>query len=235
MAEVGGSPPLCESITKSYDTAQDPRGRQRNRLAAAYGKLYEYTNTSHPTHPPSPKSACAHDEYISELGSTEPLYFDRVIVNVFIGLFQTYVAPAFPCFQNFRITPDTHQEVYLAMAAVGGLYCKVSKAESVAKWMFHTARRHLLTLEHGRATPDASRRLGVLQSYILTEIFAYVCGDGRVTLLLEVFHNQGVQVSRSLREGNNLVVTPHLTSTQAFRAFDWNCLDKISAETTRRK
>ena len=198
---VGIATTICSSNTDGCGAAYNPRD-QRERVATAYRKLYEYTNTSHPTRPPSPKSASAQQEYISELGSTDPPTFDRVIVNIFLGLFQKHVAPAFPCFQNFRITSSTHEEVYLAMAAVGGLYCKVPKAELVAKWMFHIARRQLLTVEHSRLPPVASRRLGILQSYILLELFAYVCGDGRVTLLMEVFHNQAIQVSRCLSEKN---------------------------------
>ena len=52
----------------------------------------------------------------------------------------------FPCFQNFQMKPSTPEAVYLCMAAVGGLYCKVTKADVVAKHLLHTARRHLLTM-----------------------------------------------------------------------------------------
>ena len=132
--------------TKCRTLEQDLRGEQQQRLATAYSKLHEYSTTSYPSRPASPGSVEAHQRYLQDLGSTEIPAYDTLIVNVFVGLFQVHVAPTFPCFQNFRIGAWTPEEVYLAMAAVGGLFCHNSKSEIVAKWLLHVARRKLLTV-----------------------------------------------------------------------------------------
>ena len=88
----------------------------------------------------------AHQQYLQDLGSIEDSTHDTLVVNVFVGLFQVHVAPTFPCFEKFRIDASTPEEVYLAMGAVGGLYCQSPKSEIVAKWFLHRARRKLLTV-----------------------------------------------------------------------------------------
>ncbi len=89
---------------------------------------------------------------------------------------------------------STPEELYLAMAATGGLYCQLPRSESVAKWLLHKARRKLLTLVHSQAPGElATYGLTIVQTYILMEIFAFVSGDKRILLLLEVFHAQAVQ------------------------------------------
>lgn len=119
--------------------------RRQERLASAYAKLHEFSTGSCPSRPSSPRSIKAHQHYLEDMGSRERPTCDTLIVNVFIGLFQTYVAPTFPCFQSFRITTSTPEELYLIMAAVGGLYCDVPRSEMVAKWLQNDARKKLLT------------------------------------------------------------------------------------------
>lgn len=75
-----------------------------------------------------------------------PIACDTIIINVFIGLFQAHVAPMFPCFKGFVVGDTTDEELLLAMAATGGLYCETPRSETVAKWLLHAARRKLLTL-----------------------------------------------------------------------------------------
>ena len=122
------------------------RERQQQRLAAAYSKLHQYSTSSFMSRPASPRSHKTETQYLDGLGSFETPVFDTLVINTFIGHFQTHVAPMFPCFQNFRISASTPEEVYLAMAATGGLYCKTPKSDMVAKWLLHTARRKLLTV-----------------------------------------------------------------------------------------
>ena len=163
-------------------------------VATAYAKLNEYAPTHHPTRPSSPQSVKTHEQFIQELGSGTPVGCDRLILDVFIGLFQRHVAPTFPHFKDFRVDNSTPEETYLAMAATGGLYCSLPRADVVAKWLLHKARRKLLTMVHSSAPESHSNyHLRVIQTYILMEIFSFVCGDKRMLLLLEVFHAQAIQ------------------------------------------
>jgi len=134
-----------QEYTNPINLDQDLRGRRQHRLTTAYAKLHEYSTASHPSRPPSPRSARAYERYLQELGSIEPVTYDPLVINVFIGIFQTHVVPTFSCFDNFRIGSTTPEEVYLAMAAAGGLYCTVPGSEKMAKGLYHVARRKLLT------------------------------------------------------------------------------------------
>lgn len=136
-----------------------------SRATAAYAKLYEFTGMPHPDHP---SSAPEQRQYLQELGSTEPLTYDPVIINIFIGLFHEHLAPKFPGFPNCRMATDIPEALYLAMAANGGLYCKTPKAEKVAKNLLFAAGRSLLTMKHSRNPLAPVQKLYALQTVSLT-------------------------------------------------------------------
>jgi hypothetical protein len=70
---------------------------------------------------------------------------DPEIVNVFLNLFAIHVATTFTTFQNFHITENTPASLILAMAAVGGLFCKIEGSFRIARAMHNDARRIMLT------------------------------------------------------------------------------------------
>jgi hypothetical protein len=70
---------------------------------------------------------------------------DPEIVNVFLNLFAIHVATTFTTFQDFSITENTPASLILAMAAVGGLFCKIDGSFPIARAMHNDARRIMLT------------------------------------------------------------------------------------------
>lgn len=70
---------------------------------------------------------------------------DPEIVNVFLNLFAIHVATTFTTFQDFHIAENTPASLILAMAAVGGLFCKIDGSFRIARAMHNDARRIMLT------------------------------------------------------------------------------------------
>lgn len=131
---------------ENHDTANETPESQR--VAAAYQKLSELSNASTVavSQPPTPRVTIKHQQWIASLIFQPLPRFDRDITNVFIHLFEDNVCGAFPIFRGFRITRDTPQHLYLAMAAVGGLYCATAGSLRMATWYIQNARRHLFTI-----------------------------------------------------------------------------------------
>ncbi len=139
------------------------------------------------------------EHFLEELGNLAPLTDDSLVVDIFVGLFQTYITPTFPCFRGFRIEQSTSEEVSLAMAAAGGLYCSAPKSEMIAKWLHHFSRRKLLTAAYAQQSLKNTQPLDVLETWILSEIFAFLSGDKRSVSLLDIYHGHFVQAVRSCR------------------------------------
>jgi hypothetical protein len=76
---------------------------------------------------------------------------DPEIVNVFLNLFMIHVACTFTTFQGFHINENTPASLILAMAAVGGLFCKIEGSFRIARAMHNDARRIMLTRVHGHS------------------------------------------------------------------------------------
>ncbi|EXJ70441.1 uncharacterized protein A1O5_06509 [Cladophialophora psammophila CBS 110553] len=179
------------------DHVSNQAQRQQQRLATAYNKLNEYSTWPYPSRAASPRSAATHAQFLEELGNLAPLADDSLIMDIFIGLFQTYITPTFPCFRGFRIDSSTREEVSLAMAAAGGLYCPAPKSELIAKWMHHFSRRKLLTAFYGNHFLGQTQTVDVLKAWILTEIFAFLSGDKRSVSLLDTYHAHLIQAVRA--------------------------------------
>lgn len=120
--------------------------QHQRRVATAYEMLRQYSTTDQPSRPSSPKSVQAHKQYLQELGRISPVSCDKVIFNVFIGLYFVHVAPTLPCFKDQVLDSSTPEGMSLAMASIGGLYCEAPKSAVIARWLFHTAQRKLNTL-----------------------------------------------------------------------------------------
>lgn len=67
--------------------------------------------------------------------------YDIQIIEIFASLTSENVAEFFPIFEGFRVNTDAGNELCLAMAAVGGLFCQVPDSFRVAKAMYNDARR----------------------------------------------------------------------------------------------
>ena len=143
--ELLGHVQTHQSHVNGANAGRDVENTWQQRRDRAFAKLHEYSTASYPSRPGSPRSTGAYEPYLQGLITSEPFYCDPVIINVFVGIFKTQIAPMFPCFQNFKIVPTMPQELYLAMAAAGGLCCTNPGSEKVAKWLFHATRRKLLT------------------------------------------------------------------------------------------
>lgn len=115
------------------------------QYADAYAKLQQFSTAYRESRPTSPKINQEQQRWLLNSGPVHSVVHDRMILDVFLGLFQSRLSTTFPCFRNFRIYRDTRQELYLAMAAVGGLYCDVPGSTKVAKWYYYNARRTFFT------------------------------------------------------------------------------------------
>jgi len=86
--------------------------------------------------------------------------YDSEVLDIFVGLAVAHLDGTFKLFANFAITDHTTTELYRAMAAVGGLFCRVSGSFKIAKALYHDARRLLLaSVIHCSAqeVPDPAR------------------------------------------------------------------------------
>lgn len=136
-------------VTNTVDAQDTATGlaTESQRVAAAYKKLNEMSNASTValSRPPTPRIVTEHQQWTKSLITQPSPRFDRDIINVFIRLFEDNVSDFFPVFRGFRITRDTPQHLYLAMAGVGGLYCTTTGSTRMATWYYYNARRQLFT------------------------------------------------------------------------------------------
>ena len=70
--------------------------------------------------------------------------YDDEVVNVFVNLARVNICSTFKVFSDFVVHGNTPHELYLAMAALGGLFCQVQGSYKVAKTMYNDARRLLM-------------------------------------------------------------------------------------------
>ena len=67
--------------------------------------------------------------------------YDSKMLDTLLNNAKRYLAGAFPILEPFEASFDTPEELVLAMAAVGALFCSVSGGERVAKALWNDARR----------------------------------------------------------------------------------------------
>lgn len=106
--------------------------------------------SEHISAPPSPSISQERNRWISGLGKEAPLssaMHDRAIIDEFLWLFQDHVAVWFSCFRDIdlKITRQTRKEWYLAMAAIGALFCRIDGSTKIARWLYHCARQKLFS------------------------------------------------------------------------------------------
>lgn len=149
--------PYDNSLVNDYTTGRQlppstdnfqprsPSSTRSTRDTAAFQTFNKLSSTNAGSRPLSPRTVSEHQQWMKSLTSRPAPKFDRTIVNIFLGLFQEHVAEFFPVFRRFRVTKRTPQHLYLAMAAVGGVYCSVPGSAKVSQWFHYNARRDLLT------------------------------------------------------------------------------------------
>ncbi|KAH8803325.1 hypothetical protein F5884DRAFT_805117 [Xylogone sp. PMI_703] len=114
--------------------------------------------------------------------------FDRDIINYFLTAFMKHIAPTFTSFLGFQVDEGTTSEKILAMAAVGGLFCKTSGGFTMARSMCSDARRLLFAQVDSDLPEREEHRLSMVQAYISVEIFGICSGDKRLYECAEAFH-----------------------------------------------
>ncbi|KAI0131929.1 hypothetical protein BJ170DRAFT_679828 [Xylariales sp. AK1849] len=157
--------------------------------------------------PPSPGHQQERNQWLASLGREDPsaavMRNDRVIINEFLRLFQARVANWFSCFRQATIviTKKTRREWYLAMAALGGLYCPVEGSNRIARWLYHCARQQLFSYvyrDKGSSSSGSFDGVSIIETYILLQMFGYLSGDKRTYELTEALHCQTIQAADEL-------------------------------------
>ncbi|CAK7222525.1 hypothetical protein SEUCBS140593_004928 [Sporothrix eucalyptigena] len=158
-----------EDVVVADDDPAQPSA-QASRIAAAYENLRNLSNAHLLSRPASPRARYANEQWLDDLSVSQRAEPDRMVLDAFLDLFEQHVTDAFECFRAFAIDRATPPELYLSMAAVGGLYCSTAGAVKIATWLCETARRKLLT------------------KFIALQLFGYLSGNKRHYELIEVFH-----------------------------------------------
>lgn len=81
---------------------------------------------------------------------------DQAILDEFLWLFQDCATPWLGAFRNRQIivTQYTRKEWYLAMAAIGALYCPIDGSCALARWLYHYARQSLYAFVRWATHPE---------------------------------------------------------------------------------
>lgn len=71
--------------------------------------------------------------------------YDIKVIEIFASLACENLSEIFPVFEGFEVTADAGNELCLAMASVGGLFCQAPDSFRVARTMYNDARRLTLS------------------------------------------------------------------------------------------
>jgi hypothetical protein len=67
--------------------------------------------------------------------------YDKDMINVFLNLAKNHLASTFTFLLPFQAYPGVAEELVIAIAAVGALYCDVDGSHKLAKACYNDARR----------------------------------------------------------------------------------------------
>ncbi|TKA62152.1 hypothetical protein B0A55_10538 [Friedmanniomyces simplex] len=155
-------------------------------------RIIECWTKSERTIPHNGESRSAFLEWCS--AAPDPSIYDLDILDIWIELAITRVGGTFPLFQSFRVDENTRDELYLAVAAVGGAFCDAENSFDLARVMFNDARRLALAAPFRSDTIDVDYALSLSKTFMLIEINGLVSGDKRSFEFVEVFHIDLLQV-----------------------------------------
>jgi hypothetical protein len=114
--------------------------------------------------------------------------YDAQIINVFLNLGRNHLADSFPVFASFQAAFTTKVELFLAMAAVGALYCTVPGSMKIARSLYHDARRLLLETYFSTPGSKNDESWTHAMTFILLEIYGLCSGNKRSYEFTEVWH-----------------------------------------------
>lgn len=114
--------------------------------------------------------------------------YDEDVMNILLSLSRLHISGTFAIFSDFEANDDTRAELFLAMAAVGALYCTTEGGTKIAKKLFNDSRRLLLEEYLRQASPSFDDSLSFAKTFILLEIYGLCSGDKRAYEFIEVFH-----------------------------------------------
>ncbi|KAH8815294.1 hypothetical protein F5884DRAFT_172896 [Xylogone sp. PMI_703] len=123
--------------------------------------------------------------------------YDKDVVNVLLNLARTHISSTFTIFNDFEVNHNTRVELYLAMAAVGGLYCTAHASIKVAKKLYNDSRRLLLEAYLQSTSPAFDESLSFAKTFILLEMYGLCTGDKRAYEFIEVFHASKLHATSS--------------------------------------
>ena len=126
--------------------------------------------------------------------------YDREVINVLLNLARLHLSSTFQIFSNFEATATTKEELCLAMAAVGALFCGVRGKTKVAQKLNNDARRILLETILQNKTSGFEMHLSDAMTFILLDIYGICSGDKRCYELVEAFQGLRLQVVASCFE-----------------------------------
>jgi hypothetical protein len=114
--------------------------------------------------------------------------YDPDIINVLLNIARVHLADPFPIFSTFEAKPGMREELCLAMAAVGGLYCTIPGSTKIAKALYNDSRRLFLEVYFSARDPHAENSLSFAMTFMLLEIYGISSGNKRSYEFIEVFH-----------------------------------------------
>ena len=170
----------------SYDIFNNPTNPAAESALSILQKYYQQRSERSSPRPEKDQRAWSQS-------SISPHVYDKDTINVLLNVFQQHLSSSFPIFANFTVDADTRQELYLAMAAVGALFCDVWGSHSIAKALYNDARRGLFDIKHQKRCLGNSERLSIIKTSMLLELFGMCSGDKRSYEFVEVYHMDMLQ------------------------------------------
>lgn len=123
--------------------------------------------------------------------------YDEEVINILLNLAKTHLSSTFSIFSDFEATLGMKEELCLAMAAVGGLFCTVSDSAKVAKKLHNDARRLQLEAILPPQMPQFRAAIDAAKTSILLEIYGICSGDKRSYELTEAYHAETLRTIRA--------------------------------------
>ncbi|KAK3114901.1 hypothetical protein LTR53_006322, partial [Teratosphaeriaceae sp. CCFEE 6253] len=119
--------------------------------------------------------------------------YDLDVLDIWIECAIACIGQSFPLFQTFNVDESTKDELYIAMAAVGGVFCGAEGSFNLARVMYNDARRLALAAPYRLGNLSAEYALSLSKTFVLLEIYGFVSGDKRSFELVDVFHGELLQ------------------------------------------
>jgi hypothetical protein len=124
--------------------------------------------------------------------------YDTAVVNILLNIAKRHLSSTFRFLCDFKATVDTPNELWMSMAAVGGLFSGIEGSATIAKSLYNDARRTHLEQEICRPRQRTSdHTLNGLKTYMLLTIYGLCSGDKRSYEFSEVFHSSSTEALKA--------------------------------------